>query len=114
MKIQSYAFGRIQVDGRTYSRDLVLYPDRVRENWWRREGHLLQVEDLAGIEKEKLERLVIGTGAHGAMQVAPQTRDWLDRMGIAWEALPTSEACRRFNALAEEGRRVAAALHLTC
>ncbi|MEW6444321.1 MAG: Mth938-like domain-containing protein [bacterium] len=114
MEIQSYSFGKIQVDGKVYSRDLILYPERVQENWRRKEGHLLQVDDLSGLEPAGCDRLVIGTGAQGVMEVAGETRRWLDRMRMKWEAMPTAEACRRYNALARQGGRVAAALHLTC
>ena len=38
-KIEDYRFGQMIIDGRTYTRNLVLLPDRVMANWWRKEGH---------------------------------------------------------------------------
>ncbi len=45
--IDSYHFGQIVVNGKNYSSDVVIFPDRVRDNWWRKTGHQLCVEDIA-------------------------------------------------------------------
>ena len=45
-RIEGYSFGSISVDGRRYKSDLIIYPDRVRSDWWRKEGHQLQLEDI--------------------------------------------------------------------
>jgi len=114
MRIEDYSFGKIRVDGRPYAADLILYPDRVEENWWRKQGHYLQVDDLSGLAGIPCDALVIGTGAHGAMKVAKEVDNWLKGQGIRWEAHPTGKACERYNALVGEGKKVVAALHLTC
>jgi len=44
--IDYYDFGVIIVDGRKYSRDLIITPKRIISNWWRVEGHKLCLEDL--------------------------------------------------------------------
>ncbi|OQY18037.1 MAG: hypothetical protein B6I35_13630 [Anaerolineaceae bacterium 4572_32.2] len=46
-QIESYRFGRIIIDGQTHSKDVIILPDRVIENWWRQEGHALHLDDLA-------------------------------------------------------------------
>jgi hypothetical protein len=114
MRIDDYAFGRIRVDGKPYSADLILFPGRIEENWWRKRGHLLQIEDLSGLPGTPFDILIIGTGAHGAMQVERKVEQWLAKQGILWEKHPTGEACQRYNTLVAEGKRVIAALHLTC
>jgi len=114
IKVDTYSFGKIVVNGKTYSADLILYPDRIQENWWRRKGHYLQKEDLYGVEKSPCDTLVIGTGAHGAMEVSREAAEWLNHCHITWEKLPTGKACERTNRLIQEGKQVIAALHLTC
>jgi hypothetical protein len=37
-RLEDYSFGRIVVDGEEQTRDLIVTPDRVVTNWWRREG----------------------------------------------------------------------------
>ncbi len=114
IRVDSYVFGTIRVGGRDYSSDLILYPDRIEQDWWRKKGHDLQVEDLSGLAGIPVDALIIGTGAHGAMQVSEEAERWLDEKGIVWEAHPTGTACDRYNALVDKGKRVVAALHLTC
>ena len=49
MKIKSYEFGRIEIDGNVYTRDVIIYGNRINSSWWRKEGHYLQVEDIEEI-----------------------------------------------------------------
>ena len=44
--INSYQFGLIVINRRRYTRDVIIFPDRVLDGWWRKEGHRLYVEDL--------------------------------------------------------------------
>src|ERR1035437_2416394 len=53
------------VDGLEQTRDLIVLPDRVLTNWWRRDGHSLVLEDLAEVLDELPERLTVGIGARG-------------------------------------------------
>jgi len=59
--IESYAFGRMDVDGRPYTSDLIIFADRINDSWWRKTGHKLCLEDIEDVFKEKPEVLVIGT-----------------------------------------------------
>ena len=59
-KIDSYRFGEIVIDGRRHSKDVIIYPDRVRGHWWRKEGHFLALEDLAEVLQAPPEVLVVG------------------------------------------------------
>jgi hypothetical protein len=33
MRIDSYSFGVMKVDGKEYRQDLIVFPDKVRSNW---------------------------------------------------------------------------------
>jgi hypothetical protein len=111
-RIDHYEFGRIVVDGREETRDLIILPDRVVRGWWRQDGHALVVDDLSEILDELPTHLVVGTGANGRMQPDPDTIRQLQDRGVTVEALPTSQAVRRFGEL--DPANTAAALHLTC
>jgi len=112
--IDEYSFGRIVIDGKTYRHDVIVFPDRVKPNWWRREGHSLCLEDLEEVLRDPPEVLVIGTGYVGLMRVPREVREKLEEMGIQVVVEKTGKAYRTFNKLLSEGRRVVAALHLTC
>jgi hypothetical protein len=111
-RIESYGFGHVVVDGEARTRDLIVLPERVEENWRRRDGHGLVLEDLHDVLDELPERLILGTGAYGRLQPDPHTLDQLRARGVDVEVLPTGEAVRRYEAL--NPARTAAALHLTC
>ncbi|MFW6107116.1 MAG: Mth938-like domain-containing protein [bacterium] len=112
-KIDSYSFGRITVDGRTYTSDLILFPTRVSDGWWREEGHRLSQADLREVLEQRPDVLVVGTGANGVMDVPQETRQAVEKVGIRLVAQPTDQACELYNRLRLEDRTVAA-LHLTC
>ncbi|MDX1485343.1 MAG: Mth938-like domain-containing protein [Alphaproteobacteria bacterium] len=59
--------------------------------------------------EEGIEILLIGCGESGEA-LDPECRALLKRAGIASEAMGTGAACRTFNLLQAEGRRVAALL----
>ncbi len=111
--IDSYDFGRVTVDGKRYSTDLLMFPDKIKAGWRRTEGHSLQIQDLTEVLEAKPEVLVVGTGYSGMMNVPPETRAHIESEGIELVIQKTAEACQTFNRLVES-RTVVAALHLTC
>jgi hypothetical protein len=111
-RIEGYRFGRVVVDGKEQTKDVIVLPGRVVSNWWRADGHRLVLADLEDVIAELPERLVVGTGAYGQLRPDSEALEQLRRGGVEVEALPTDEAVRRYGEL--DPRRTAAALHLTC
>jgi hypothetical protein len=111
-EIEGYGFGRVTIDGREETRDVIVLPGRVVRGWWRKEGHGLVLEDLDEVLDELPERLLVGTGAYGQMRPDPATLETLRARGIEVEVLPTADAVQRYGQL--DPRKTAAALHLTC
>ena len=116
MKINDYSFGKITVDNKTYTSDVVMYPDKVDSKWWRKEGHYLQPADLTDIINAKPDILIIGTGASGVMKVPEETLKFVKSKGIEVHTDITSRAVGLFNKLVSEkpNKKIIAALHLTC
>lgn len=114
-RLSDYEFGRISVDGAEHTRDLIVLPGRLVDNWWRRDGHSLVIEDLDEVVDELPEHLVVGCGHDGRLRPAPSVVEELAGRGVEMEALPTREAVRRYTELERTNpAAVAAALHLTC
>ena len=113
MHIDNYDFGHITVDGVSYKNDLLIWPGKIKADWWRQESHLLQVGDLTEALAAGPEVLVVGMGQPGNMQVDQELALFLKEKAIDLVAVPTREACRIINSLAGK-RKLAAALHLTC
>ncbi|HKQ16907.1 MAG TPA: Mth938-like domain-containing protein [Solirubrobacterales bacterium] len=114
-RIESYSPGRIVVDGVEHHTDVIVLPDRVLGDWWRRDGHSLVIEDLDDVIEELPRRLVLGCGYAGRLRPDRSVLDALAERGVKVEALPTDQAVDRFEELeARDPAAVAAALHLTC
>ena len=111
--IDSYHFGQIVVNGKKYTSDIIIFPDRVQGNWWRDDSHKLTLKDITGIINDKPEILLVGTGAPGMMRVLPEVEQEAEARDIQLIVQPTGEACDIYNQLSPT-QRVVAALHLTC
>ena len=113
--IESYSFGRMTVNGKPYSADLIIYPDgRLQDSWWRKQGHLLQLADMLDIIASKPDIIVTGTGAAGIMKPAAGLAENLEEQGIEFIAQRTDEAFKTFNQLVLQNKKVAGCFHLTC
>lgn len=112
-RIDSYHFGQIVIDGKKYSSDIILFPDRIRDNWRRNKSHELTIEDIREAVDENPEVLIVGTGASGLMRVLPEVQEEAEARNIKLIVEPTGKACEIYNRLSRF-QKVAAALHLTC
>jgi len=113
-QIDSYEFGRIEIDGQTYTDDVIILPDGVRGGWWREEGHRLKVNDLSSVLEASPATLVVGQGDYGQMTVPKETIASLEEAGIETICAPTAQAVEIYNERSRRGENLAAALHLTC
>jgi hypothetical protein len=114
MLINSYKFGFILIDGNDYTGDVIVFPDKVKGNWWRQQGHSVCVEDLKSVFEYSPNVLVIGTGAEGLMEVPQTTKDKLKQGDIELIQEKTPDAVEIFNRKIEKGVKVVGAFHLTC
>ena len=114
MHIDSYSFGSMTVDGKEYKEDLIVFKDKIKSNWWRKEGHNLSLEDLTEVLNYKPEILIIGKGASGCMNVSEEIKRALEQRDIKVIAENTDKAYKIFNEKIKEGVDVAGAFHLTC
>jgi hypothetical protein len=111
--IDSYSFGSITVNGKRYTSDVIIYPERVDSSWWRKQGHNLCMEDLREVLEYQPEVLVVGKGKPGLMAVGADLVEQLAQRGIEVRSAPTAKAVQLYNQLSQ-GKKVVAALHLTC
>jgi hypothetical protein len=113
--INGYKFGEMVIDNVPYRNDVIVFPDRVQDNWWRKEGHKLQVIDIKeSIEQANPKTLVVGTGKFGVMRISKEVREYLDKQNITVYAEPTEKAVKIYNRLIQIETRIIGAFHLTC
>ncbi|HMA62812.1 MAG TPA: MTH938/NDUFAF3 family protein [bacterium] len=113
MKIDSYRFGKMVVNGKSYTNDLKIFPDQVKSNWWRESGHNLSRSDIRDIIDYKPEVLIIGTGKMGVMKVSDDVKNYIMENGIKDLYIEkSSKAVELYNNETKENK--VAAFHLTC
>lgn len=114
MEIQQYAFGKIVIDGTTYTDDIKILGDRVVPQWFRSSGHRVTPGDLDDVLAARPRILVLGKGEPGRMACSRELADLIGREKIELIERPTKEAVSIFNELYRQGKNVAAGFHLTC
>jgi len=112
--ISNYSFGHLEVDGKDYDSDLIIFPDgSVDCDWRRKEGHKLDRGDIAGLIDDSPELIIIGTGAYGCMIPSEKLLETLDQKGVEYMAEPSDLAMKLYNEYCPS-KRVGACFHLTC
>jgi len=107
--IEGYGGGGFRINGAHHAGSVIVLGDRVIP-WPVTDADRIALDDLAPVRAAGgVEVLLIGCGAR-TVRLAPALRDGLAAAGISVDAMATGAACRTFNVLALEGRRVAAAL----
>ena len=116
MRFTGYSFGSVQVDGVTYDHDLIIDRGKIRKRTkaasrkFRGEyGHtpLSAAEDIPW----RCRRLVIGTGADGALPVMQEVSEEARRREVDLVVLPTAQAVAVLTKAAADTNAI---LHLTC
>ena len=107
--IRSYAPGTITVSQRIFTANLVIMADRIIENWAPQGLSGLGVEDFRQIADLTPEVVILGTGRSQIFPRPAYTAP-LAEAQIGLEVMATGAACRTYNILMGEGRRVVAAL----
>lgn len=109
--IQSYSGGKFRVSGVVYERAVIVMPERVIE--WGYGGDVggLSEADFAPLLSivDDVDVVLLGAGAQMAF-LAPALRASLKAQGLGVDIMDTGAACRTYNVLMAEGRRVAAML----
>jgi hypothetical protein len=116
MELGRYEFGEIEIDGVTYEHDVVVDHGRIRK---RKKGPSKALR--AGLGHTPLSvaeslpwgcrRLVVGSGADGALPVLPEVLDEATRRGVELVVVPTVDA---IELLRDEDPATNAILHVTC
>lgn len=121
MRIDSFRFGSIEVDGKKYGKDVIIDGGgnaRRRKGGFLKFGsHRITVEELRDIvaAAEKPDLLIVGLGTAGAARLDPDAEAWAAGEGLELFAALSPQAVERFNQEREKGERKAAALiHVTC
>ena len=112
--IENYTSGRIIVNSMTYHQDLKIIHGQVADNWWRKSGHRVDLNDMKDVLAASPDIIVIGTGYAEMMRVSDDLTTETRRRNIKLIAENTNKAVQTFNDLFSKGKNVSGAFHLTC
>lgn len=101
--------GWVRVGPTEYRSNILLLPDLIVEGWAPQGIESLQDADFAALLQYSPEMVLLGTGARQRF-VHPRLLAALTAARVGVETMDTRAACRTFNILVAEDRRVAAAL----
>jgi len=108
--IEGYGGGRFRVSGAVHEGSVIVFPDRT-EPWTVTAFEQIAPDSFGGLAgaSHEVDLLLLGCGPRMCL-VPGAVRQPLREHGIVLEPMATGAACRTFNVLVAEGRRVAAAL----
>jgi len=109
--ITAYERGRFNVNGKTISTSLVIAPDQLIEDWSISQIDELSTGHIDAIIGLKPELVLLGTGEQLTFPEIEIYAALIDR-GIGVDVMDSGAACRTYNILSGEGRRVVAGLIL--
>jgi uncharacterized protein len=108
--IRGYRPGELRIDTEMLHEPCVVMIDRLLRDWRPPAVADLALADFEPILALQPEVILLGTGARQQFPPAALLQAVLSR-GVGLEVMATDAACRTFNVLASEYRRVAAALY---
>jgi uncharacterized protein len=109
--IDGYGPDHVQINGRRHARSLLLRPDRVVADWPVVDYEALGEDDYLILAEHRPEILLVAVAGR-LPTPRPRLYARLLAQGIGVEVMPLGAACRTYNVLVGEGRRVLAAIIL--
>ena len=108
--IESYGPGRFRISGIMHAGSVIVFPERTLA-WPVSNMDALSADSLAEVlaAEPAVEILLIGCGPR-LQPISGALRNTLRAGGVGCDAMDTGAACRTYNVLLAEARRVAAAL----
>lgn len=108
--IQSWDQGRIRIQGQEYRQSILLGPDGLKP-WPITSFTDINAEALASLLYPEIELVLLGTGQRQQFLPVPLQAPFIQR-GLGVEVMTSAAACRTWNVLLAEGRRLAAGIIL--
>lgn len=108
-RIRAYGEGNVTVNETVYTGPVIVMPERIVAPWPVDDISALGVDDFDLLDGLDRDIVLLGTGRHQRFP-DPGLIARMAQRGVGLEVMDTAAACRTFNVLMAEDRRVAAAL----
>ena len=118
VKVDKLNFGSIIIDSKKFSRDVLIFSDGTVK---KRKGGILMFgsHNIKKAEIEKLaqgnpEAIIVGIGTNAKAHLASGMENWAGEKNLSLRVQPSYEAVAKLNELVDQGKKVAALIHITC
>jgi len=109
--VTAYGPGFIEINSVRFNTSVYLTADQPPTEWTGGGFEALRMEDFSNLLTDRPEVVLLGTGARQRFP-HPKLSAPLAQAHVGFEVMNTQAACRTFNILVAEGRRVVAVLLL--
>lgn len=117
-KIDRTMFGSITVDGQIFERDIIIrLSGKVKKRKKKLSSavygtsHTISLEEAKHVYQKGAERLVVGAGQYGLVELSEEAAEYLDERGCQVDLLPMKGAIKAWNEA--EGAAIGL-FHVTC
>ncbi len=116
-RINSFSWGRLEVEGLGTFKDAKLFPGGAQEWDWKKTGtnHTsgIQPADVEELIERGARVIILTKGVKGSLRISPNTSQMLKDKGIPAHILRTEKAIQLYNELIEKDK-VGGLFHSTC
>jgi len=117
--INSFKFGEITVDGKKYHQVLIIGNTVVERDYEKLKelfntSHKIGDWEEEGLIKENPEKIFIGTGTEGMLEVSGEFKEKIKNTGIELIVGVTPKIIDLFNKELKTDKRINALIHTTC
>jgi hypothetical protein len=114
MEVNSFSFGRIEIDGKSFEKDIVISKASIEKRQKKSSKHLKQSFGHTPLTLEEnipwdCRVLVVGTGIYGMLPVLDEVKIKADDLGVSLITEKTQDAVKHINE-----KYTNFILHLTC
>ena len=117
-KIDRTEFGSVTVDGQTLEHDIIIrLSGKVKKRKKKLSSalygtsHIISMEEAKQVYQKGAERLLVGAGQFGLVELSAEAAAYLDEQGCWVDLLPMKEAIKAWN---EAEGAVLGLFHVTC
>jgi len=117
-RIDRTTFGSITIEGKTFEHDVIARLDgRVKKRKKKLSkaiygtSHVVSLDEARHVYEEGAERLIVGAGQGGLVELSDEAADFFKRKNCRVELLPTPEAIQVWN---DAQGAVIGLFHVTC
>ncbi|TFG47903.1 MAG: hypothetical protein E4H40_05620 [Candidatus Brocadiia bacterium] len=118
LKIDKFGFGSAVIDGTKHIRDLILLPDgtikRRNGGFWVVGSHCINKDEVQQLFASGADMIIIGVGVLSRAHLSDEAKNYAAKQSFDMLILPSRDAVHKWNQLADEGKRAAALIHITC